>query len=74
MSQRFIDELEKLKTSIRAKAEHPFRAIKQQFGFAKVRYRGMAKNTARLHMLFAMSNLWMVRKVILQQGAVPSMG
>ena len=73
-SQRFIDELEKLKASIRAKAEHPFRVIKQQFGFITVRFRGMAKNTARLHMLFAMSNLWMVRKAILQRGAMPSMG
>lgn len=73
-SQRFIEELEKLKASIRAKAEHPFRVIKQQFGFTKVRFRGMAKNTARLHMLFAMSNLWMVRKAILQRGTASSMG
>ena len=73
-SQRLIDELEKLKASIRAKAEHPFRVIKQQFGFAKVRFKGLAKNTARLHMLFAMSNLWMARKLILQRPKVPSMG
>ena len=72
-SQRFIDELETIKARIRAKVEHPFRVIKQQFGFAKVRYRGLAKNTARLNMLFAMSNLWMVRKVILQAGPRPSM-
>ena len=72
-SQRFIDELETIKARIRAKVEHPFRVIKQQFGFAKVRYRGLAKNTARLNMLFAMSNLWMARKVILQAGPRPSM-
>lgn len=73
-SQRFIDELETIKARIRAKVEHPFRVIKQQFGFAKVRYRGLAKNTARLMMLFAMSNLWMVRKVMLQGAPKPSVG
>jgi IS5 family transposase len=43
-----IELVEKIKASIRAKVEHPFRLIKQQFGHAKVRYRGLAKNTARL--------------------------
>jgi transposase, IS5 family len=61
-SNRLIDELEKLKASIRAKVEHPFRVIKRQFGHVKVRYRGLAKNTAQLHTLFALSNLWMVRR------------
>lgn len=61
-SNRLIDELEKLKASIRAMVEHPFRVIKRQFGHVKVRYRGLAKNTAQLHMLFALSNLWMVRR------------
>jgi IS5 family transposase len=73
-SKRLIDELETLKASIRAKVEHPFRVIKLQFGFAKVRFKGLAKNTARLQMLFAMSNLWMSRKLILQRTQVPSMG
>jgi IS5 family transposase len=54
-----------IKASIRAKVEHPFRVIKQQFGYAKVRYRGLAKNTARLTMLFALSNLWMARRQLL---------
>ena len=61
-----IEQLEKIKASIRAKVEHPFRLIKQQFGHAKVRYRGLAKNTARLQVMFALGNLWMVRKAILQ--------
>jgi IS5 family transposase len=56
------DQLEKLKASIRAKVEHPFRVIKCQFGHVKVRYRGLKKNTAQLVTLFALSNLWMVRK------------
>ena len=60
------EQLEKLKASIRAKVEHPFRVIKCQFGHRKVRYRGLAKNTSQLLVMFAMSNLWMVRKRILQ--------
>jgi IS5 family transposase len=56
------ERMEKMKTSIRAKVEHPFRVIKQQFGFSKVRYRGLAKNTAQIVTLFALSNLWMARR------------
>ncbi len=59
---QLIDQLERLKASIRAKVEHPFRVIKRQFGHVKVRYRGLKKNTAQLKTLFALSNLWMVRK------------
>ena len=55
------DKAEKLKAGIRAKVEHPFRVIKRQFGYVKVRYRGLKKNTAQLITLFALSNLWMVR-------------
>jgi IS5 family transposase len=56
------ERVEKMKTSIRAKVEHPFRVIKRQFGFTKVRYRGLAKNTAQIVTLFALSNLWMARR------------
>jgi IS5 family transposase len=65
MIDRITDEAEKIKASIRAKVEHPFRVIKRQFGHVKVRYRGLAKNTAQLKTLFALSNLWMVRKKLL---------
>ena len=51
-----IDQVEKIKASIRAKVEHPFRVIKRQFGFVKVSYRGMKKNTAQLKTLFMLSN------------------
>ncbi len=61
-----LDQLEHVKASIRAKVEHPFRVIKRQFGHVKVRYRGLAKNTAQLHTLFALSNLWMARRRLLQ--------
>jgi IS5 family transposase len=61
-----LDKAEQLKASVRAKVEHPFRVIKCQFGFTKVRYKGLAKNTAQLVTLFALSNLWMARKRIIQ--------
>lgn len=46
------------KSSIRAKVEHPFRVIKQVFGFRRTRYRGIAKNESKLYMLFGLSNLY----------------
>jgi IS5 family transposase len=58
--------VEKMKASIRAKVEHPFQVLKRQFGFTKVRYRGLAKNTAQLVTLFALSNLWMARRHLLE--------
>ena len=61
-SNAIVDEIERIKASIRAKVEHPFRVIKRQFGFVKVRYRALAKNTAQLATLFALSNLCMVRR------------
>jgi len=57
-----LDKAEQLKASVRAKVEHPFRVIKCQFGFTKVRYKGLAKNTAQLMSLFALSNVWMARR------------
>ena len=60
------ERVEKMKASIRAKVEHPFRVIKRQFGFTKVRYRGLAKNTAQLVTLFALSNLWMARRKLME--------
>ena len=60
-----LDQAEKLKAGVRAKVEHPFRVIKRQFGFVKVRYRGLKKNTAQIITLFALSNLWMVRSKLM---------
>jgi len=62
---KLTDRIEQLKAGVRAKVEHPFRVIKRQFGHVKVRYRGLAKNTAQLYTLFALSNLWMVRGQLL---------
>ena len=48
---------EKNKASVRAKVEHPFLKVKRIFGYCKVRYRGLAKNTERLALLFGLGNL-----------------
>ncbi|MGC4075895.1 MAG: IS5 family transposase [Rubrivivax sp.] len=56
------ERIEQLKASVRAKVEHPFRVLKRQFGFTKVRYRGLAKNMAQIQTLFALANLWMARR------------
>ena len=45
------------KSSVRAKVEHPFLIIKRLWGFAKVRYRGLAKNANRAFAMLAMVNL-----------------
>lgn len=58
---------EYFKASVRAKVEHPFRVVKRQFGYTKVRYRGLAKNTAQMLTLLGLSNLWMARRQLLPQ-------
>ncbi|MCB1636912.1 MAG: IS5 family transposase [Xanthomonadales bacterium] len=60
-----MQDLETLKARIRARVEHPFRVVKRQFGFQKVRFRGLAKNTAHVLTLFALSNLWQARRRLL---------
>lgn len=54
---RAREKLEKAKASVRAKVEHPFHVLKNLFKHRKTRYRGLAKNTAQLHTLFAFANL-----------------
>ena len=54
------------KSKVRARVEHPFYVIKQVFGFVKVRYRGLLKNTSRIHMLCALTNLHMARRRLLR--------
>ena len=67
--RKYAERWEHFKASIRAKVEHPFRVVKRQFGYTKVRYRGLAKNTAQVLTLFALSNLWMARRrlMVLQE-------
>ena len=52
-------QIEKGKSSVRCKVEHPFLIVKRYFGYAKTVYKGLAKNAHRLHVLFASSNLLM---------------
>jgi len=54
--------------SLRAIGEHPFRILKRQFGYTKVRYRGLLKNTAQLVTLFALGNLYQARSALLASG------
>ena len=54
------------KSKVRARVEHPFLVIKRIFGFAKVRYRGLAKNANRLFVICALANLYLVRGRLLR--------
>jgi IS5 family transposase len=49
--------IECMKSKVRSKAEHIFYIVKRLFGYRKAVYRGLAKNTGRLYMLFAGANL-----------------
>ena len=60
--QRFIN---RCRSSSRARGEHAFHVVKRLWGFAKVRYRGLAKNTARLFSAFALANLYLLRRRLL---------
>lgn len=53
----------------RARGEHAFRIVKQLWGFAKVRYRGIAKNAARALASFALANLYLMRRCIVPHEA-----
>jgi IS5 family transposase len=58
-------QLERLKARVRARVEHPFHIIKNLFKHRKTRYRGLTKNTAQLHTLFALTNLVIARRSLL---------
>jgi len=57
--------LNRLRSATRARGEHAFHVVKSLWGFTKVRYRGLAKNTARLFTMFALANLYLVRRRLL---------
>jgi IS5 family transposase len=61
--------INRARSRTRARGEHAFRVIKQLWGFAKVRYRGLAKNLARAQTMFALANLYQVRRELLPAGA-----
>ena len=60
-----LDEAERKKAQIRARVEHPFHVIKNRLKFRKMRYRGLAKNTAQLFTLFGLANLALAAKRLL---------
>ncbi len=62
---QWLRRLESLKASIRSKVEHPFHIVKNLFHYKKVRYKGLDKNTAQLHTLFALANLMIAKRGLL---------
>src|SRR6201988_3918396 len=54
--------INRARSRTRARGEHAFRIVKQLWGFAKVRYRGLAKNLARAQTMFALANLYQFRR------------
>ena len=60
----FDQHLESRKASVRAKVEHPYLIVKRDFGFTKTRYRGLAKNSNLLHVLFSSANLLMRARAV----------
>lgn len=59
-----LKQAERIKSGIRAKVEHPFLYIKVLFGYNKVRYRGLKKNSNRLHLLAGITNLLIGQKYL----------
>jgi IS5 family transposase len=57
--------INRARSRTRARGEHAFRVVKQLWGFAKVRYRGLAKNLARAQTMFALANLYQMRRQLL---------
>ena len=64
LSQRWR-MINRARSRTRARGEHAFRIVKQLWGFAKVRYRGLAKNLARAQTMFALANLYQFRRELL---------
>ena len=56
------------RSRIRARVEHPFNVVKRLWGFTKVRYRGVAKNLAKAYSMFALANLYLVRRRLMPPG------
>jgi IS5 family transposase len=60
-----VEDLERAKARIRARVEHAFHVLKNLFHYKKVRYKGLAKNTAQLHTLFGLVNLMLAKRRLL---------
>jgi len=66
----WAEAVERALSQVRAWVEHPFHVVKNLFRHRKLRYRGLAKNTAQLRTLFALANLVIVKKALLAQSSV----
>jgi transposase, IS5 family len=65
--RQLAEPIERALSQVRAWVEHPFHIVKNLFRHKKLRYRGLAKNTAQLHTLFALANLVIVKRAVLAQ-------
>jgi IS5 family transposase len=68
--RELAEPVERALAQVRAWVEHPFHIVKNLFRHKKLRYRGLAKNTAQLRTLFALANLVIVKKALLAPGRV----
>ncbi|MFN8695099.1 MAG: transposase, partial [Burkholderiales bacterium] len=64
----YWDAIHRTRSRVRAMVEHPFHTIKRLWGFTTVRYRGLAKNTARVYALCPLANLFRLRHRLRPQG------
>jgi len=71
--KQIVDQLQlrknRTKAQVRSKVEHVFRVMKRQFGFDRVRYKGLAKNANRMFACLALVNLYLTRKRLVPLGA-----
>jgi transposase, IS5 family len=68
---RYQRAINRARSRHRARGEHAFHVVKHLWGFAKVRYRGLAKNLARAFALFALANVYRLRHRLLPRGVTP---
>jgi IS5 family transposase len=52
----------RIRSKTRSRVEHMFAVVKRQFGFSKVRYKGLAKNATRAFVALGLANIYMARK------------
>ena len=61
--------INRARSRVRARGEHAYNVVKHLWGFTKVRYRGLVKNTVRVFAAFALANLYLMRKRLRPAGA-----
>ena len=67
--REMAEPVERALSQVRAVVEHPFHIVQNRFHHKKLRYRGLNKNTAQLHTLFALANLVIVKQTLLADRA-----